>query len=91
MTVRLDVKLATLTFKSDPEPHISIDRDLCLVCESRPCTIICPAGLYVWENDQLVHNCEGCLECGSCRAICSQGAVTWRYPLGGCGVRYLWG
>ena len=91
MTVRLDVKLATLTFKSDREPHISVDRKLCQVCESRPCTIVCPAGLYVWENDQLVHNCEGCLECGSCRVICPLGAIRWRYPLGGCGVRYLWG
>ena len=91
MTVRLDLKLGTLTFTPDPEPHIAIQGDKCLACAGRPCTIVCPAGLYVWENDQLVHNCEGCLECGSCRAVCPHGAITWRYPLGGHGVRYLWG
>jgi ferredoxin like protein len=91
MQVRLDLKLNTLTFKPDPEPHIKIQGQLCLGCEGRPCTIVCPAGLYVWENDQMVHNCEGCLECGSCRAVCPRGAITWRYPRRGYGVRYRWG
>lgn len=91
MDSRLDVKLDTVTFKVDREPHIVIRQELCLTCEGHPCTIVCPAGLYVWEEDQLVHNCEGCLECGSCRAICPLGALDWRYPLGGYGVRYRWG
>jgi ferredoxin like protein len=91
MTSRLDVRLATLSFRSDPEPHIVIEGTLCLACEARPCTFVCPAGLYVWEQDQIVHTCEGCLECGSCRAVCPRGAITWRYPRGGYGVRYLWG
>jgi len=50
-----------------------------------------PAGLYVWENDQMVFNCEGCLECGSCRVVCPNGAVAWRYPRGGYGVQFRWG
>jgi ferredoxin like protein len=91
MTVRLDLKLGTLTFRPDPEPHIVVETEVCLACAGRPCTVVCPAGLYVWEDGQLVHNCEGCLECGSCRAVCPHGAVAWRYPLGGYGVRYLWG
>lgn len=91
MEARLDLKLDTLTFKLDPDPHIVIQKELCLRCEGRPCTIVCPARLYVWENDQMVHNCEGCLECGSCRAVCTRGAVAWRYPQGGYGVRYRWG
>ena len=91
MMVRLDLKLATLTLKPDSEPHIAIDAERCRSCAGRPCTIVCPAGLYVWEHSQLVHNCEGCLECGSCRAVCPHEAITWRYPLGGYGVRYRWG
>jgi ferredoxin like protein len=91
MPVRLDLKVATLAFKPDPEPHIVIETRLCRSCEGHPCTVVCPAGLYVWDADQLVHNCEGCLECGSCRLVCPQGAIQWRYPLGGYGVRYRWG
>lgn len=91
MPYRLDERLATLAFKIDPEPHIVIQEDLCRACEGRPCTIVCPANLYIWEGDCMVHNCEGCLECGSCRLVCPLGAITWRYPRGGYGVRYRWG
>jgi ferredoxin like protein len=91
MEARLDLKLGTLTFKPDREPHIVVQKELCLACKGRPCTIVCPAGLFVWENDQMVFNCEGCLECGSCQVVCPHEAVTWRYPRGGYGVRYCWG
>jgi ferredoxin like protein len=88
---RLDLRLDTLTFKLDPEPHIVIRREQCLACEGHPCTVACPAGLYVWDGTQIVHSCEGCLECGSCRLVCPQEAIQWHYPLGGYGVRYRWG
>ena len=91
METRLDAKLATLISKPDPEPHIVVQTELCLVCQGRPCTIVCPAELYWWAGDQMVYNCEGCLECGSCRAVCPHGAITWRYPRWGYGVRYRWG
>lgn len=91
MTVMLDAKLGTLIFRPDPEPHIVVQKELCLVCDGRPCIPVCPAGSYVWETNQMVFNCDGCLECGACRAVCPQGAVTWRFPRGGYGVRYLWG
>lgn len=87
----LDHRLGTLAFKPDPEPHIVIQKELCLECKEHPCAIVCPAGLYVWENEQIVFNCEGCLECGSCHVVCPYGAVTWRYPRGGYGVQYRWG
>jgi ferredoxin like protein len=91
MDVGLDVRLDTTVYKPDPEPHIVIRKELCLQCERRPCTIVCPANLYAWENGQIVHNCDGCLECGSCRIVCPYDAITWRYPIGGYGVRYRWG
>jgi ferredoxin like protein len=91
MQLTLDLRLDTLAFAPDPEPHIVIRKELCALCEGHPCTVVCPAGLYVWLDDQITHNCDGCLECGSCRVICPQGAIQWRYPLGGYGVRYRWG
>lgn len=91
MDFRLDVKLDTLVHKPDPESHIVIDRTKCAHCERRPCIVVCPAGLYDWMDDQLVHNCDGCLECGSCRIVCPHDAIAWRYPRGGYGVRYRWG
>jgi ferredoxin like protein len=91
MPARLDLWLETLAFRTDPEPHIVIRVALCRACEGRPCTAVCPAGLYVWDGNQIIHSCEGCLECGSCRAVCPQGAIAWHYPGGGYGVRYRWG
>lgn len=91
MENRLDEKLATLSLKSDPDPHIEVQTEMCPTCDGRPCTVACPAGLFVWEDDRPVHTCEECLECGSCRIICPKGAVSWRNPLGGYGVRFRWG
>ena len=91
MPLRLDERLATLAFKPDPEPHITIDKPRCDACAARPCISVCPAGLYVWQNGEIIHNCDGCLECGSCRSVCPHGAITWRYPAGGHGVRFRWG
>jgi ferredoxin like protein len=87
----LDLKLDTLVYKPDPEPHIVIHIAGCLDCEMRPCAVVCPAGLYVWMDGQMTHNCDGCLECGSCRIVCPHDAIAWRYPHGGYGVRYRWG
>lgn len=91
MKTRLDLRLDTLIFKPDPEPHIEIKQELCRECETKPCTFACPAQLYIWDGEQIVHNCDGCLECGTCRAICPHEAIEWRYPRGGYGVRYRWG
>jgi ferredoxin like protein len=91
MDNQLDIRLATLSFKQDPEPHIEIQVEACADCSDHPCVIACPAGNYEWDGERIVHTCEGCLECGTCRIICPQGAVAWRYPLGGYGVRFRWG
>jgi ferredoxin like protein len=92
MTAPLDRWLATLTFRPGPQPHIRVaDPAACMTCVGRPCIHGCPAGLYSWQDDRIVHNCEGCLECGTCRAICPASAITWSYPLGGYGVRFAWG
>lgn len=91
MDTRLDVRLGTVTFKVEREPHIVVRREACQACKDRPCTVVCPAKLFVWEDEQMTFNCEGCLECGSCRMVCPHEALEWRYPLGGYGVRFRWG
>ena len=87
----IDEKLATLTFHVDKEPHIKVNKILCVECKERPCTAICPASNYEWdtETNQLIFNHEGCLECGSCKFMCE--AIDWSYPRGGFGVSYSWG
>lgn len=88
---RLDIKLDTVTFKADPAPHIVVQAELCQTCDGNPCVTACPARLLEWLDEQMVFNCESCLECGSCRIVCPHDALQWRYPIGGYGVRYRWG
>jgi ferredoxin like protein len=74
-------------------PHIQIkDAKACLPC-SQPCTFCCPAGCYVKNDDGGVDlNIDGCLECGTCRIICSEnGNLSWEYPRGGYGVSFKFG
>lgn len=69
------------------EPHIRVkDMEVCGRCATRPCTIICPAAVFVWEQQQLTVQYSGCLECGSCRLSCPHDNLEWRYPRGGFGV-----
>lgn len=91
MDSQLDLRLDTVVNVADPEPHIVVQTELCTNCDLRPCVPSCPAGLFVWEDGQMVFNCDGCLECGTCKVVCDREAVTWRYPRGGYGVRYRWG
>jgi len=84
-------KLATLIFHVDKEAHIKIKRELCVECSDRLCLTICPANNYDWDGavNRLLFNCEGCLECGSCKFVCR--AIDWSYPRGGFGVSYSLG
>lgn len=92
-SLTVDEKLALDTFDVDSTPHISVDKELCLECRTRPCLTICAAENYQWDEqaDCLIFNCEGCLECGACRIICPRDAIHWSYPRGGYGVRFSFG
>jgi ferredoxin like protein len=39
----------------------------------------------------LIFSYEGCLECGTCKMVCSLQAVNWSYPKQGNGVLYRFG
>jgi ferredoxin like protein len=79
-------KLLTVRHVIHQVPHIVAQVDVCRKCDLHPCVTVCPAGCFTLEGEEMVVQYEGCLECGTCRIICSEGALTWDYPLGGFGV-----
>jgi ferredoxin like protein len=89
----IDDKLALVRFKVDEESHLVIlSKENCLLCERKQCTIVCPAEVYIWEENTITVNYEGCLECGSCRIVCNEfNNIEWQYPRGGYGVQYAYG
>jgi ferredoxin like protein len=91
--MRVDEKIALDAFRQDEREHIRLDAAKCRACGDRICIRTCPGHLYtlVGETGEVKVEWSGCLECGSCLAVCPNGAVDWSYPRGGCGVRYRHG
>jgi len=88
--MNIDDKLALNLFHVDKDPHIRLDQEICRRCPHKLCTYVCPVENYTidGDNNNVVFSWEGCLECGTCRIVCDQGAIAWDYPRGGCGVSY---
>lgn len=92
MRMSLVDKLALNKFQVDEgEPHIRINQDTCRNCKEKYCLLVCPAGLYSEQNGQITVEWAGCLECGTCLALCKRGALAWQYPRGGFGIIYRQG
>ena len=91
----IEDKLGLLDFKSDHQSHISIPNpQTCLEkCMDKPCTKVCPAKVYVWEESQkkIVIGYENCIECGAARMLCPFDNIRWEPPRGGFGVNYKYG
>lgn len=81
------------TFQVDDQPHIVVDTARCATCPTRPCLAACPAQLYRLGPDGAVaFDHAGCLECGTCQAVCEHGGVTrWTFPRATFGVAYRYG
>ncbi|GBF34923.1 ferredoxin-like protein [Desulfocucumis palustris] len=77
----------------DDQAHIIVKKEICALCLNKPCTFACPANLYKLKDGQISFDYAGCLECGTCRAICPQAtaALSWQYPRGGFGVNFRYG
>ena len=77
----------------DEQAHIKVDKEVCRTCQDKPCTYACPAGLYTLKDGEISFDYAGCLECGTCRAVCPYAgvAITWSYPRGGFGVQFRFG
>lgn len=73
------------------EPHIIINNAFCQSCPEKSCLTACPAGLYSEQNGEIIVEWAGCLECGTCRAVCHKKAIHWKYPRGGFGIIYRQG
>jgi len=88
----VEERLALTKFEVYSEPHIILQKKKCKVCKSKICISSCPAGLFTLdESGEITFTYEGCLECGTCRIVCSQNAIEWNYPHGGFGVQYKFG
>ena len=87
----LDDKLYTVKYTPDTESHLLPVQECCRICKSKICTVICPAGVYSWENNKLVVNYENCLECGACRIACETSSLGWEYQKGNKGVTFKQG
>lgn len=89
----IDDKLSKVKYVTDKTSHLKVNTELCKNCKLKPCTFICPAGVYEWNEDEnkLIVNYENCLECGACRIACEKKCIEWHYPKGTCGVTYKFG
>ena len=92
--MKVDEKLTLDAFKADRDSHIKIKHNICRdKCKIKYCLFICPGNLYKYnqENDEIVVEFAGCLECGTCKIACIEGAIEWIYPRGEFGVQYRYG
>ena len=89
----LEDKLYTVKYNPDTVSHLNPDNEICKTCSNKPCTYICPANVYEWDenNDKMIVNFENCLECGACRIACTKGCLKWEYPKGTKGVIFKQG
>lgn len=90
--MKVEEKLLRNFYRIDQTSHIEVNKDACRNCDLKPCTKLCPAGLYsLNEKGEVTVEYSGCLECGTCSIICPKGAIRWNYPRGGYGVQYRFG
>jgi len=89
----LENKLYTVKCTPDTESHLLPVQECCRICKSKICTIVCPAGVYEWDETKrkLIVNYENCLECGACRIVCESQSLGWEYPKGIKGVMFKQG
>ncbi len=94
--IKIEEKLFQNRYRVDEgRPHIQIvNPTVCADdCKVQACTIVCPAACYTpTEAGGVVVNTDGCLECGTCRIICSEfHNVDRAYPRGGHGILFKFG
>ena len=87
----LEDKLYTVKSTPDVVSHLVPDSEYCRCCKDKPCTYICPAGVYEWQDDKMIVNFENCLECGACKIACPSKTLKWEYPKGTKGITFKLG
>lgn len=89
--VKIEDKLALNKFDLDRESHIRIREDICQNCREQSCLYVCPAECFRLSQGRVTFSFEGCLECGSCKAVCKKEAIDWTLPRAGFGICYQYG
>lgn len=84
----VDEALKVDLYDLEGTPHITVDLERCLKCPSKACMRLCPAECFTMAGERVLFSYEGCLECGTCRIVCPEGAVSWNYPRSGKGIQY---
>ncbi len=90
----IEDKLYLVQYHHASESHIQVNEGICRSCGiDRICLTICPAKVYELDEgaNKIRVNFENCLECGTCWVACTEGAIDWRNPQGGFGVRFRHG
>lgn len=89
----IEDKLFLCQYNRHTVSHIKIDEEICnKTCKTKICTKVCPAKSYeLDDNGKMIFHYENCLECGSCRIICSEQNIKWAYPVFGKGVVFKYG
>ena len=86
--IRIEDKLAVNKYDIDRDVHIKFDESICRNCDRHPCLYICPAVCFKLGEGHIIFSYEGCLECGSCRIVCTKKAIDWRTPRPSFGICY---
>jgi ferredoxin like protein len=88
-----DVLMSIKYYVDEHEAHIRIkSQEVCRNCARKGCLYFCPGGTYQLQaNGDVQVSYQSCIECGSCRVMCTQNNIEWKYPRGGFGVAYKFG
>ncbi len=92
--VTIDDRLFTVAFKHAKEGHLKIvNPKICLECEGKWCTTICPANVFRWDEEkkEIIISWENCLETGACITGCPYANIDYTYPKRGKGVEFRYG
>ncbi|HZJ84595.1 MAG TPA: ferredoxin family protein [Syntrophomonadaceae bacterium] len=94
MSMTVEEKLAIDKFHVDENfAHIIIDNNYPDLNKKQELVKACPAGLYKLNEDQsLIFDYAGCLECGTCRVLALGTIVKeWHHPKGEYGIEFRYG
>lgn len=80
-------------FVDEKNSHILIQKGPVDPKEAKKLIKACPAGLYSLNEDgSLRFDYAGCLECGTCRVLCSKTLIKeWNYPQATFGIEFRYG
>jgi ferredoxin like protein len=88
-----DILMSLKYYVDEGDAHLQIlSPEVCVQCKKKACLYFCPVGAYQEQDSgQVLIAYQSCIECGSCRLMCSYKNVGWKYPRGGFGIAYKFG